>query len=115
MDTEIAIAKNKVKYAEWNAMVESCQSSGLPVRTWCQENHLSSKTYYYRLHKLRSLFIEEHKDNLIPELAPLPVTPQQAPVCSNITIHVNGMSIDIPEGVSESTIATLLRAVKSAW
>ncbi len=33
---EIAIEKNKVKYAEWNAMVEACQSSGLTVRTWCE-------------------------------------------------------------------------------
>ena len=49
----IAIEKNKVKYAEWNAMVEACQSSGLTVRNWCKENFISYKTYYYRLRKLR--------------------------------------------------------------
>ena len=112
---DIAIKKNKVKYAEWNAMVEDCQSSGLTVRNWCKEHFISYKTYYYRLRKLRSMFIEEHKEELLPEIAPLPVVPQQSAVTSNITIHIDGMSIDIPDGTSENTIASLLRAVKTAW
>ena len=111
----IATVKNKVKYAEWISMVEDCRNSGLPVRVWCKENFVGYKTYYYRLRKLRSMFIEEHKEELIPEIAPLPVVPQQPSVSSNITIRIDGMSIDIPDGTSEATITSLLRAVKSAW
>lgn len=111
----IAIEKNKVKYAEWNAMVEACQSSGLTVRNWCQENFISYKTYYYRLRKLRTLFLEEQNSETTSAIAPLPVVPQQPTVSSNITIHIDGMSIDIPDGTSEDTIASLLRAVKTAW
>lgn len=51
------------------------------------------KTYYYRLSKLRSMFIEEHKEDIIPEIAPLPVVPQQAITSSNITIHINGLPV----------------------
>lgn len=114
---EIAIVKSKVKYSGWIAMVEACQNSGLPVRTWCKENHIGYKTYYYRLRKLRKLFLEEHKQELIHDIAPLPVmTDQQQEITSsNITIHIEGMAIDIPEGTPENTIATLLRAVKQAW
>ena len=112
---KIATVKNKVKYAEWITMVEDCRNSGLPVRVWCKENFVGYKTYYYRLRKLRSMFIEEHKEELMPEIAPLPVAPQQSIVSSNITIHIDGMSIDIPGGTSEDTIASLLRAVKTAW
>lgn len=112
---KIATVKNKVKYAEWISMVEDCQRSGLPVRVWCKKNFVGYKTYYYRLRKLRSMFIEEHKEELLPEIAPLPVAPQQSVVSSNITIHIDGMSIDIPDGTSEDTIASLLRAVKTAW
>ena len=75
---KIATVKNKVKYAEWITMVEDCRNSGLPVRVWCKEYFVGYKTYYYRLRKLRSMFIEEHKEDLIPEIAPLPVVPQQA-------------------------------------
>ena len=112
---KIATVKNNVKYAEWISMVEDCQKSGLPVRVWCKENFVGYKTYYYRLRKLRSMFIEEHKEELLPEIAPLPVVPQQATLTSNITIHIDCMSIDIPDGTSEATITSLLRAVKSVW
>ena len=112
---KIAVVKDKVKYAEWIAMVEACRNSGVPITTWCKENFISCKTYYYRLRKLRSMFIEEHKEELMPEIAPLPVVPQQAITSSNITIHIDGLSIDIPDGASENTIISLLRAVKTAW
>ena len=112
---KIATVKNKVKYAEWISMVEDCRNSGLPVRVWCKENFVGYKTYYYRLRKLRSMFIEDHKEELLPEIAPLPVVPQQSTITSNITIRIDGMSIDIPDGTSEATITSLLRAVKSAW
>ena len=111
----ISIEKDKVKYAEWNAMVEACQNSGLPITTWCKENFISSKTYYYRLRKLRQLYLAEHNEKPVIEIAPLPVVPQQSAVTSNITIHIDGMSIDIPDGTSENTITSLLRAVKTAW
>lgn len=111
----IATVKNNVKYAEWISMVEECQKSGLPVRVWCKENYVGYKTYYYRLRKLRAMFIEEHKEELLPDIAPLPVVPSQSPISSSITLHIDGMSIDIPEGTSENTITSLLRAVKSAW
>ena len=55
---KIATVKNKVKYAEWISMVEDCRNSGLPVRVWCKENFVGYKTYYYRLRKLRSMFLE---------------------------------------------------------
>ena len=111
----ISIAKNKVRYAEWNAMVEACQSSGLTVKNWCHENFISYKTYYYRHRKLRQIYLSEHKEKPVTEIAPLPVVPSQATLSSNITIHIDGMSIDIPDGASENTIASLLRAVKTAW
>ena len=111
----IAIEKNKVRYAEWNAMVEACQSSGLTVKNWCHENFISYKTYYYRLRKLREIYLAEHNEKPVIEIAPLPVVPQQPSVSSNITIRIDCMSIDIPDGTSENTIVSLLRAVKTAW
>lgn len=82
---KIATVKNKVKYSEWILVMEDCRNSGLPVRVWCKENIVGYKTYYYRLCKLRSIFIEEHKEELLPEIAPLPVVPQQPTVSSNIS------------------------------
>lgn len=38
---KIVVVKDKVKYAEWIAMVEACRNSGLPITTWCKENFIS--------------------------------------------------------------------------
>lgn len=68
---EITAVMNGVKYAEWFSMVEACQNSGLPVRTWCQENNIGYKTYYYRLRKLRVKVLDHQKSEPVPELRPL--------------------------------------------
>ena len=38
---------------------------GLPIKVWCKENYVDYKTYYYRLRKLRSMFIEERKGEML--------------------------------------------------
>ena len=112
---QISRVKREVIYANWQAMVEECQSSGLTVIEWCKRNNVNIKTYYYRLRKLRTLFVEEHKEELIPEFAQLPVAAIPEHARTNITIHLDGMSVEIPKGSDENTIAAVLRAVKSAW
>ena len=51
--TSITTIKHEVRLQEWSAQIEAQQSSGLTVQKWCEENGLSTKTYYYRLRKVR--------------------------------------------------------------
>lgn len=112
---EITVAKRNVKYAGWIAMVNNCQDSGLPVRTWCNENGVRSKTYYYRLRKLRTMFLAQHKEEVIPEIEPLPVIAESKVELPAITFKFEGMSVEIPVGADETAITSILRAVKTAW
>ena len=32
---------------QWSRKIVACRSSGMTVRTWCQKNGISEKTYYY--------------------------------------------------------------------
>ena len=70
---EIAKVKSNVKYAEWISMVRACQSSGLQIKEWCQLNGIVTKTYYYRLRRLREMFLEQNRDLVTPEIKPLAV------------------------------------------
>ena len=58
METSIAITtvKKKLRLQEWAAQIEAQQQSGLTVRSWCEQNGISAKTYYYRLRKVRELY-----------------------------------------------------------
>ena len=46
---KIATVKNKVKYAEWIAMVEACRNSGLPITTWCKEKGADASAVVYSI------------------------------------------------------------------
>lgn len=98
---EITTVKNSVKYAEWFSMVEASQNSGLSVRTWCQENSIGYKTYYYRLRKLREKVLDHQKSELVPEIQPLPVIQEPHTITSPITIRAEGISVDIPQGTDK--------------
>ena len=36
----------------WKQRIQNCLESNLPVRTWCNQNHISPPTFYYRKKKL---------------------------------------------------------------
>ena len=112
---EITKVKSDVKYAEWVSMVRACQSSGLKIREWCQLNGIVPKTYYYRLRRLREMFLEQNRDLVTPEIKPLPVVKAPVIEAKYITIQIDGVSIAVPQGADENTIAAILKAVKSAW
>ena len=112
---EIAKVKSNVKYAEWVSMVRACQSSGLQIKEWCQLNGIVPKTYYYRLRRLREMFLEQNRDLVTPEIKPLPVVKTPSVEAKDITIQLDGISITIPQGTDTDTIANILRAVKTTW
>ena len=36
----------------WQQRIQDCMSSGLSVKRWCKENHVSSPTFYYWKNRL---------------------------------------------------------------
>ena len=38
--------RHMARLAEWRKRILECGMSGMTVKTWCAENHISSKTYY---------------------------------------------------------------------
>jgi len=48
----------RIKIDGWAKLIGECQESGLTVRQWCEENGISTKTYYYRRKRVRDELIE---------------------------------------------------------
>lgn len=38
--------KHQTKLQEWAAQIQSCRSSGLPVRAWCRQEGINASTHY---------------------------------------------------------------------
>ena len=42
---DVRTMKHAAKPAEWSEKVQACRFSGLPVKKWCKQNNVCSKTY----------------------------------------------------------------------
>ena len=101
---EIAIVKKQVVDAEWAEKIRCCQESGLTVSEWCRNNNINLKTYYYHLRKLRKKICEQ---------IPVPVmTVPEGSAC--VKISIGDVTAEIPEGISESMMTAVIRAMRNA-
>lgn len=103
--TAITEIKSKVSMQEWQQRILDCQSSGMSVKAWCQQNGISTGSYYFHLRKIRESVLEENQ--IIPFEPPKPVS------SSGIHIESAGITITLRETVSAEQLAAILSALKS--
>ena len=62
---------HEVRLANWKAVVEKCQSrpKGQAIASWCEENGISTKQYYYWQRRVRKKAVEEASAALLPSAA----------------------------------------------
>lgn len=106
---EITNAKNEFRLRQWLEVIKRCQASGMTVKTWCEENNISIKSYYYRLRKLRT---QTCNNEMVPvqkgHQAIVPVTYKNENQSKSVTINTGNISIDIYEGATKTTLENLL-------
>lgn len=101
---EIAVIKTQVQKAEWTERIRQCKESGLTVTAWCQQNSINPKTYYYHLRKIRNEICEQIA-------VPVMCVQENSPT---VKIHIGDAVTEIPEGVSEQTVTSVIRAIRNA-
>ena len=45
--TAVTTVKQQMKLREWAEQIEARRASGMTVQSWCAENGMNVKTYYY--------------------------------------------------------------------
>ena len=103
--TAITEIKSKVSLQEWQQRVLDCQNSGMSVKAWCQQNGISTGSYYFHLRKIRESVLEENQ--IIPLEPPKPVS------STGIRIESAGITITLPGTVTPEQLAAVLSALKS--
>lgn len=104
---------------QWKKLIAECQTSGLPVKTWCNQNGFKEQSYYYYLKKIR----EQEIENLpVPVEAPakkpvvfkkLEVQPPLSDTQTSIIIHLPSATLEVREGTSQQTVEAVLLALKN--
>ena len=127
---DVRAIKHAAKLSEWQERILACRSSGIPVKTWCEKNNISIKSYY-RWERLYMAEASSRAGNgaLLPEgtgqfvrIDPdwlpdkegmiTPVTAAGARANDRITLRYGGMSVEMPAGVRITEIAALMKALE---
>ena len=109
---KIATTKRAVQHKAWAEMYAAYQESGKTVSEWCSEQGIVTKTFYYRLRKLREVALDQAGSHhqIVPVAANLEIPTAQEP--QSIKIQSNGITIELPENICAETITAILRGLR---
>lgn len=118
---KIAHVKSQLRLQQWADQIEACQQSNMSVTDWCNANGIATNTYYYRLKKVR----EHTLDNLQASsneicamqsevsFKKLEVSSPISGMTPAVIIHLPQATVEVSEGISQSTVEAVLMALKS--
>lgn len=101
----ISEVKAQVSREEWEGRILACQQSGMSVRSWCQENGVTTGAYYHHLRKIR--------ESMLTEKEIVPLKKPQTTANEGIRIETGELRVTVPENVSSEMVAAILSALKS--
>ena len=118
---DISVVKSQLKLQVWAAMVSECRQSGMTVEAWCKSQNLSSKTYYYRLKKVREaalvnlapVQLSETGDASNPCFKKLEVKAPVQSALPAITVHLPYATVEVTNDASQRTVEAVLLALRS--
>lgn len=115
---QVTLAKNQIRVESWRGLIRTCQQSGQTVVSWCEENNINPKTYYYWLRKLRKQELSGKELLLpVPNSSPvvfkqLEVQPPVAGIQTAVIIRLPSATIEVADGTSQATLEAVLLALK---
>ena len=110
---KITEAKKQVKLRNWEMMYSEYQASGQTVRRWCEEKNLSTKTFYYRLRKLREAAIKQELHEIVLVSACVEETHTSPANTGAIRITGRGITAELPQDISPDLLTALLKGLSS--
>ena len=108
------------KLGQWTELICDCKASGKSVKTWCEEQNVCIKTYYYWQKRVREAACEKMEKANLP-MVPTGGVPafaeyrqlERKEASSAITLHISGATIEIHNGADASIITNTLNALKN--
>ncbi|MDO5141529.1 MAG: hypothetical protein Q4D31_00750 [Eubacteriales bacterium] len=107
----IRSAGRRQRLLEWSQRVAGCRQSGMSVKRWCEENEITTKTYYTWQKKVFTAMVEQQRIQLeaVPAEEPcfveLPTQQLQQPSGGLVAhIQIGGASVDLYPGIDMEMI-----------
>lgn len=109
----------QVRLSHWDSIMRERNESGKSIRSWCRENDICEKTYYYWQRKLRQVACDQYEDLksshqsgfakvMLPEIS-TGKPPNDANQANQLQIEVSGIRIVADNTYPPEKLATLLK------
>ena len=74
MATQTSLVAQQVRIRQWAEQIRNCQNrpKGMDVETWCTQNNLTKANYYYRLRRVRQIYLDQMQDTETTAFVELP-------------------------------------------
>ena len=104
-----------VRYRKWAEIILAANNSGLSKTEFCKQNGISKRTLYYYQNKIRQgLYDNVMQEEAIP-LVEVPLSGRQSSSSDRAAIiHFGDITIEISDGISESTLMSIGRMIRNA-
>jgi hypothetical protein len=121
MDAQKMTQEFRIK--QWGDIFRECRNSDMTIKSWCAEQGINLKSYYYWQSKLRRLAGEKYAmmpstEQGIANAKSEPVftevkIPRYEAALPAITVHISGAEIEIHNGADAGVIENTIRALRS--
>ena len=114
--SEIMEIRQQVRLNQWSAMVQEREDSGLSVKAFCKQAGIATKTYYYRLRRLRESAVEQARfEATQPELVQFTPSAEYAVgQAQRIVIKTADTTIEIPVNTQPDVVAAAVSFLRQS-
>ena len=120
---QLTMATHNQKLQFWISRIKECKASGLTVESWCREQEINIKTYYYWMRKIKHGAFDalpaEQKSNVAkpPVLSGNTFAEISVPITKNSTdvaccVRAGNITLEIYNGADDVTVRNTLQAVR---
>lgn len=112
-------ATQEYRLAQWLPIIKECKASGMTVKSWCQQNNVNEKQFYYWQGKIRkiaskSLPVTTQQSQFVPLSIPTTQSTYTEVFIPTMVIRVGSASIELSEQVQPELLSSVLKVLGDA-
>ncbi|WP_238903433.1 IS66 family insertion sequence element accessory protein TnpB [Clostridium sp. YIM B02506] len=110
---------HEMRLAQWTPIVRECRNSGRAIESWCIENNVNEKQFYYWQHRIREVAycaLEKTESKRPSNFVQLPVqagsfSKNMSVFVADMRIHIGDNVLELSNTVSEELLSMVMRVM----